>query len=106
MLDLQQFLRTYEKEHIHIRKPVKLDHVGALVGQADDTIVFDHIQEHPGWHLVDQLFVNRKGPRPGCWAVIPMKSSNLLPRCYAGVRSLLRKSMEVPVRKRSILRMK
>ncbi len=60
MLDLQQFLRTYEKEHLHIRKPVKLDQVGALVGQADDTIVFDHIQEHPGWHLVDQLFVNRK----------------------------------------------
>ena len=60
MLDLQQFLRTYEKEHIHIRKPVKLDQVGALVGQADETIVFDHIQEYPGWHLVDQLFVNRK----------------------------------------------
>ena len=60
MLDLQQFLRTYEKEHLHIRKPVKLDQVGALVGQADDTIVFDHIQEYPGWHLVDQLFVNRK----------------------------------------------
>ncbi len=74
MLDLQQFLRTYEKDHIHIRKPVKLDHVGALVGQADDTIVFDHIQEHPGWHLVDQLFVNRKGPRPGCWAVIRLGS--------------------------------
>ena len=60
MLDLQQFLRTYEKEHIHIRKPVKLDQVCALVGQADDTIVFDDIQGHPGWCLVDQLFVNRK----------------------------------------------
>ena len=33
---------------------------GPWSGQADDTIVFDHIQEHPGWHLVDQLFVNRK----------------------------------------------
>ncbi len=43
MLDLQQFLRTYENEHIHIRKPVKLDQVGALVGQAEETIVFDHI---------------------------------------------------------------
>lgn len=60
MLDLQQFLRTYQKEHIHIRKPVKLDQVGTLVGQADDTIVFDHIEEHPGWHLVDLLFVNRE----------------------------------------------
>ncbi|MDA2933936.1 UbiD family decarboxylase [Acidobacteria bacterium AH-259-D05] len=60
MLDLQGFLKTYQKEHLRIRKPVKLDQVGALVAQAQETIVFENIEGHSGWQVVDQLFINRK----------------------------------------------
>lgn len=60
MLDLHAFLDANSGEHISIKKPVKLEHVGALVGQADDAIVFENIEGFPGFRLVDQLFVNRK----------------------------------------------
>ena len=59
-MDLHSFLEAYRGEHIHIRKPVKLEHVGALVAQANDTIVFDNIIEYPHFRLVDLLFANRK----------------------------------------------
>jgi 2,5-furandicarboxylate decarboxylase 1 len=59
-MDLHSFLEAHQSDFIHIRKPVKLDHVGALVGEADDTILFDHLEEYPGFRLVDQLFANRK----------------------------------------------
>ncbi len=59
-MDLHSFLKEHEGEFIHIKKPVKLDHVGALVGEADDTILFDQIEGYPGFRLVDQLFANRK----------------------------------------------
>jgi len=58
--DLQQFLRQHADNIIQIRKPVALDHVGALVGQAGDTIWFHQLAEYPGFQLVDQLFFNRK----------------------------------------------
>lgn len=58
--DLHSFLAAHKGEYITIKKPVKLEHVGALIGQAEDTIVFDNIAEYPGFRLVDQLFVNRK----------------------------------------------
>ena len=60
MLDLQGFLKTHQKEHLHIKKPVKMDQIGALVGQASDTIVFDNIKEYPQWQIADLLFANRK----------------------------------------------
>jgi 2,5-furandicarboxylate decarboxylase 1 len=60
MADLRSFLETHLGEFIHIEKPVKLEHVGALVAQADDTILFDNIEGYPEYRLVDQLFVNRK----------------------------------------------
>ena len=47
-------------EYILIKKPVKLEHIGALVAQANDTIVFDNIVDYPEFRMVDQLFVNRK----------------------------------------------
>lgn len=59
MPDLHSFLEEHRSEHIHIDKPVPLDHVGALTAEADETIVFDNLQEFPDWRLVDQLFVNR-----------------------------------------------
>lgn len=59
MDDLNQFLGRYEAQHIHVRRPVELEQIGALTAQADDTIVFHDIAGYPGWRLVDQLFVNR-----------------------------------------------
>lgn len=58
--DLHSFLEAYQDEHIHIKKAVQLDSIGALVGQATDTIVFDNIVGYPNFRLVDQLFSNRK----------------------------------------------
>ena len=43
-MDLHSFLEAHQADFIHIKKPVKLDHVGALVGEADDTILFDQIE--------------------------------------------------------------
>lgn len=58
--DLHSFLEEHKGEFIEVRKPVRLDHVGALVGQAGNTILFHEIEGYPGFRLVDQLFVNRK----------------------------------------------
>jgi 2,5-furandicarboxylate decarboxylase 1 len=60
MPDLHSFLEEHRDEHLHIEKPVPLDHVGALVAEAEETIVFDNLEGFPGWRLVDQLFVNRR----------------------------------------------
>jgi 2,5-furandicarboxylate decarboxylase 1 len=60
MLDLQGFLKEHQQAHIHVRKPVHLDAVGALVMQASDTIVFHDLQGFPDHRLVDNLFVHRR----------------------------------------------
>lgn len=60
MGDLESFLNRYEDEHLHISKPVRLEHVGALTAQTNETVVFDNIEGFPGWRIVDHLFVNRK----------------------------------------------
>jgi UbiD family decarboxylase len=60
MLDLQAFLEAHRGEHLHVRKPVRLDHVGALTAQANDTIVFENLAEYPRFRLVDNLFVHRR----------------------------------------------
>ena len=59
-MDLQSFLKAHKDEYIRIEKPVKLEHIGALVGQADDTIVFENIVGYPEFRLADQFFVNRR----------------------------------------------
>ncbi len=60
MLSINTFLEKYKDEHIHITKPVALDDVGALIAQADETIVLDNIERYPDFRLVDNLFCNRK----------------------------------------------
>ena len=57
---MNTFLQTHRAEHIHVRKRVKLEHVPALIAQADDTIVFENIDGYPGFRLVDLLCVHRK----------------------------------------------
>jgi 3-polyprenyl-4-hydroxybenzoate decarboxylase len=60
MLDMNGFLKTHGSEITWIKKPVKLDHVGALIAQAANTIVFENISGYPGFRLADQFFVSRK----------------------------------------------
>jgi 2,5-furandicarboxylate decarboxylase 1 len=59
VIDLHSFLDTHRRHHLHVEKTVPLDHVPALTAEAEQTIVFDDIQDFPGWRLVDQLFVDR-----------------------------------------------
>lgn len=58
--DLQGFIEQHRDELIVIRKPVKLEHISALVAQAGDTVVFENIEGYPGYKLVDLLFANRR----------------------------------------------
>jgi 2,5-furandicarboxylate decarboxylase 1 len=60
MMDLNTFLEAHGDEFVRVRKPVRLEHIGALVAQARDTILFENISGYHGFRLVDQLFVNRK----------------------------------------------
>jgi 2,5-furandicarboxylate decarboxylase 1 len=60
MLDLDGFLAEYERDHVHVRKPVALNYIGALAAQAQDTIVFANLTGHPGFRLIDNLFIHRK----------------------------------------------
>jgi 2,5-furandicarboxylate decarboxylase 1 len=59
MLHLRDFLAAHSAEHLHVRKRVELDQVGALTAQAHDTIVFEDIGGYGGWQIVDLLFCHR-----------------------------------------------
>ena len=80
MMSINTFLETYKDEHIHITKPVALDHVGALIAQAEETIVFDNIEGYPDFRLVDNLFCNRKAQA----RVLGCKSGEVV-KCLAEV---------------------
>lgn len=60
MLDLHSFLDQHRDEHLHIDKPVALEHVGALTAQTHQPVVLDNLEGFPDWRLVDHLFVNRR----------------------------------------------
>jgi 2,5-furandicarboxylate decarboxylase 1 len=59
-LDLACFLEQHKGNYLEINRPVKLDQVGALVAQANQTIVFNNLEGYPGFRLVDLLFCNRQ----------------------------------------------
>src|SRR6266478_45647 len=54
------FLKAHQDGILRIQKPVKLEHISALVGQADETILFENLCGYPDYQLIDLLFVNRK----------------------------------------------
>jgi len=54
------FLKAHQDGILHIQKPVKLEHIGALLGQPDETILFENLCGYPDYQLIDLLFVNRK----------------------------------------------
>ncbi len=58
-VSLARFLEESEPSLVRVRKPVSLDHVGALTAQAGAPILFERIEGFPGWQLTDQHFVNR-----------------------------------------------
>ncbi len=60
MPDLKYYLGAHKDDHIRVGKPVKLEHVGALIAQAEGTIVFENIEGFRDYTLEDQLFSNRK----------------------------------------------
>ena len=90
-MDLHGFLEEHKGKYIQIKKPVKLEHIGALVAQADDTIVFDNIVDYPGFRIVDQLFVNRKAQS----AVLGCQPNAVVNRLVEVMRTGPRKLKEV-----------
>lgn len=60
MAGLAAFLTTHRDSVLHIRKPVELDRIGALVAQAGQTILFEQLCGFPEYRLADLLFVNRQ----------------------------------------------
>ena len=60
MAGLASFLAIHQDSILRIRKPVKLDHIGALVAQAGRTIVFESLCSYPEYQIADLLFVDRK----------------------------------------------
>lgn len=82
-LDFNQFLTQHKGELIEIDKPVELDHVGALVAQADDTIVFNDLVGYPEFRLVDLVFCNRRAQA----RVLDCEPSQVVPTLAEVIRS-------------------
>lgn len=57
--DLRTYLSQVGDRITTISKPVPIDYVGVLTGQARGAVLFENIAEYPGWKLVDLLFKNR-----------------------------------------------
>ena len=57
--DLRGFLADNDDIVTRIDKPVSIDHVGALSAQSEGPIVFERIQEFPGFRLCDILVKHR-----------------------------------------------
>lgn len=58
--DLRTFLKdNWERVH-HVGKEVPLEHVGALAGRTDRTLLLENIRGFPGWRLIDVLFKDRE----------------------------------------------
>jgi len=58
--DLRGYLETNDDIVTVIRKPVEMDHIGALSAQSDQPIVFENITGKPGYRLTDILVKNRR----------------------------------------------
>lgn len=82
-MDLHGFLETHKGSYLEINKPVKLDHVGALLAQAGDTIVFNTLEGYPGFRLVDLMFCHRRAQA----RVLGCKPGEVVPRLAEVLRS-------------------
>jgi hypothetical protein len=57
---LRGYLETNADIVTRIKKPVRIDDIGALSAQSDQPIVFENIVERPGFRLCDMLVKNRR----------------------------------------------
>lgn len=57
--DLRGWLKTNEEVVTTITKPVSVKHIGAIVAQSEQPVVFENVIEHPGFRVVDILVKNR-----------------------------------------------
>ena len=58
MTGLRGFIDEHAEAFLHVRKPVPIAHVGAVSARAAQPVVFEHLEEHPGWQLADNLFID------------------------------------------------
>lgn len=58
--DLRTYLDQIRDNLTRVTKSVSIDYVGVLTGQAEGPILFENIEEYPGWRLIDMLFTNRQ----------------------------------------------
>src|SRR5690349_20955028 len=83
MSSLASFLKEHGDSILRVEKSVPLDHVGALVAQAGETIVFENLCGYPEFRLVDLLFVNRQAQA----RVLGCRSTEVVPRLAEVVRA-------------------
>ena len=57
--DLRGFLDANRDAVTVVRKPVRIDHVGALSAQSERPILFENIVEYPGFRMCDILVKHR-----------------------------------------------
>jgi len=57
--DLRAYLNTNQDIVTVVKKPVRMQHIGALTAQSQGPIVFDNIVEHPGFRIADMLVRHR-----------------------------------------------
>jgi UbiD family decarboxylase len=58
--DLRGYLETNRDLVTIVRKPVALDHIGALTAQSDGPILFENIEGKPGFRLCDMMVRDRR----------------------------------------------
>src|SRR5271155_4075640 len=59
-VSLRGYLETNADIVTRIKKPVRMDDIGALSAQSDQPILFENIVEKPGYRLCDILVKNRR----------------------------------------------
>src|SRR5688572_24137539 len=66
----RDFLRALDgdNELAHIRKPVDVRDISALVSQSSRAVLFENVKEYPGWQVAGGLITSRKrlGLAMGC----------------------------------------
>lgn len=57
--NLRGFLADNDDLVLRVSKPVKRDDLSALIVQAERPVLFDQIENHPGWRVADLFFRDR-----------------------------------------------
>ena len=57
--DLRSYFEDADDILLRVAQPVARDHLSALIVQANQPVVFEQIEGHPGWKVADLLFRDR-----------------------------------------------